>query len=542
VDNQAYAFIYNGSSWSSPEEIDPGNQLFSVSCPTASFCVAVDNWGNVLTYNGSSWSAPDQLSGGGFFSVSCPSTSFCTAMGYNGDVLTYNGTSWSSSDEIDSSGGALSSVSISCASSSFCAVVDGDGNALTYNGSSWSSLDHIDASGSLDSVSCPSASFCAAVDSGSNAFIYNGSSWSSADSIDAGGILSSVSCWAASSCVAVAQLGKAFIYSGSSWSSPKSFDAGDSPSSVSCPSASFCAAVDYEGNALTYNGSSWSSPDEIDPSAGSVVSVSCPTASFCAAVDDAGNIFTYNGSSWSSPDPNPGHDSLLSVSCSAVGFCAAVVGPYVFTYQAVVTLTQASPTSASVADGAGYSGQLTVTNATGSVTYTETSSTDSGDVVVGSTGAITAATSLTPGTYTVSGTDHDTNGDTGTWAFALTVRPAIVTLTQASPTSASVADGAGYSGQLTVTNATGTVSYTETSSTDSGDVVVGSTGAITAATSLTPGTYTVSGTDHDTNGDTGTWSFALTVRPPGWSPGMLIDPPRGDPISIGCGSPGGITS
>ena len=180
---------------------------------------------------------------------------------------------------------------------------------------------------------------------------------------------------------------------------------------------------------------------------------------------------------------------------------------------AVVPLAQGSPTSASVADAAGYSGQLTVTNASGTVTYTENSSADSADVVVDSTGAITAASSLTPATYTVSGADSDTNGDTGTWSFALTVNPAVVPLAQGSPTSASVADAAGYSGQLTVTNASGTVAYTENSSADSADVVVDSTGAITAASSLTPATYTVSGADSDTNGDTGTWSFALTVNP-----------------------------
>ena len=47
--------------------------------------------------------------------------------------------------------------------------------------------------------------------------------------------------------------------------------------------------------------------------------------------------------------------------------------------------------------------------------------------------------------------------------------------------------------------------------------MVTSTGAISAATSLSPGTYSVSGNDSDTNGDTGTWIFALTVmerRPP----------------------------
>jgi hypothetical protein len=92
--------------------------------------------------------------------------------------------------------------------------------------------------------------------------------------------------------------------------------------------------------------------------------------------------------------------------------------------------------------------------------------------------------------------------------------PAIVTLTQGGPTTASVVDGAGYSGQLAVTNGVGTVTYTETSSTDSADVVVSSTGAISAATSLAPGTYSVGGHDADANSDTGTWSFALTARPP----------------------------
>ena len=41
--------------------------------------------------------------------------------------------------------------------------------------------------------------------------------------------------------------------------------------------------------------------------------------------------------------------------------------------------------------------------------------------MVTSTGEISAATSLSPGTYSVSGNDSDTNGDTGRWIFALTV-------------------------------------------------------------------------------------------------------------------------
>ena len=67
-----------------------------------------------------------------------------------------------------------------------------------------------------------------------------------------------------------------------------------------------------------------------------------------------------------------------------------------------------------------------MTNANGSVTYSETASPDSTDVVMTTTGAIGATTSLAPGTYQVSGDDSDLSGDTGTWMFALTVTPRAV--------------------------------------------------------------------------------------------------------------------
>jgi alpha-tubulin suppressor-like RCC1 family protein len=87
-------------------------------------------------------------------------------------------------------------------------------------------------------------------------------------------------------------------------------------------------------------------------------------------------------------------------------------------------------------------------------------------------------------------------------------------LAQGAPTSATVAAGAGYTGQLTVNGASGAVTYAETVSADSTAVMVSSTGVISAAPTLAPGTYTVGGTDSDAVASTGTWSFALTVSPP----------------------------
>ena len=49
VDANGYALSYDGSSWSD-NEVDPASSLYSVDCPTTSFCAAVDLEGNALTY------------------------------------------------------------------------------------------------------------------------------------------------------------------------------------------------------------------------------------------------------------------------------------------------------------------------------------------------------------------------------------------------------------------------------------------------------------------------------------------------------------
>jgi hypothetical protein len=55
VDLAGYAFAYNGTAWSALGDIDPNANaesvlLFSVSCPTAAFCTAVDTNGDALVF------------------------------------------------------------------------------------------------------------------------------------------------------------------------------------------------------------------------------------------------------------------------------------------------------------------------------------------------------------------------------------------------------------------------------------------------------------------------------------------------------------
>jgi hypothetical protein len=300
---------FGSARWSAPMSVD-SVPVVSVSCPSASFCAAVDVNGNTVTFNGSSWSAPASIDGTNVLSsVSCPSASFCAAVDVNGNAVSYNGSSWSAPSSIDS-GHVLSSVS--CPSSSFCVAVDSVGREVTFNGSSWSAPASIDGTNVLSSVSCPSASFCAAVDRNGNAVTFNGSSWGAPTSIDGTHTLSSVSCPSAAFCAAVDVNAYALTYNGSSWSAPIPVVIAELRS-VSCPSVAFCIAVDPR-YALPYDGFVWGYVGifyTID-SAG-LRSVSCPSAAFCAAVDDAGNALIY-----STPPPSPSNTSRPTISGSAV--------------------------------------------------------------------------------------------------------------------------------------------------------------------------------------------------------------------------------
>ena len=214
---------------------------------------------------GGTWSAPTNIDSHSPLSVSCPSASFCVAVDNNGNAIKYNGSPWSAVSDIDT---VQNVSSVSCPSASFCVAVDDSGNALTYNGSSWSSPSAIDRSNGLDSVSCPSTSFCVAVDEKGNALTYNGSAWSAPSAIDG----SSVSCASASFCVAVNGSGSVFTYNGSSWSSPSDINGRSAFLSVSCPSASFCATVAAGGNAFTYTPNDVPTPtvSSVSPNTGSV--------------------------------------------------------------------------------------------------------------------------------------------------------------------------------------------------------------------------------------------------------------------------------
>ena len=265
VDDYGNAYTFNGSTWSAPLEVDPTSavRLTSVSCASVAFCVAADGY-DAYVYDGSTWSGPHQIgtprqgvADGG--AVSCPSASFCMAVDFNGTAVSYNGSSWSPPVALT----AASLSSVSCPSASYCMAVDLAGNAFTFNGSSWSAPQGSGLPTTFGvSASCPTTTFCTAVSwnvdfsTGATtlyAATYNGVAWTTPVVADSNISLdsASVSCASAAFCMA-ADGADAVAYTGSTWGGPVSSPP-DGPQAVSCPSASFCVAIGID-SANTFSG------------------------------------------------------------------------------------------------------------------------------------------------------------------------------------------------------------------------------------------------------------------------------------------------
>jgi len=138
------AAVYDGSSWSRTETIDPENPpgpmgLQAVSCPTSTFCVAVDGAGNALVFDGHSWTKPDAIdpthtSYFGLTSVSCPTTSSCIAIDGLGYAFALTEAHWTPLGLVDPDAASPKIHDlvrrVSCASPKLCVVMSFRGRVV----------------------------------------------------------------------------------------------------------------------------------------------------------------------------------------------------------------------------------------------------------------------------------------------------------------------------------------------------------------------------------------------------------------------------
>jgi hypothetical protein len=304
------------------------NTLDAVSCTSASNCVAVGNYQNSADsyalaehWNGSTWAlqAPVNPSGDTAFflaGVSCPTATYCIAVGVNQPTVAsstvvaevWNGSTWALQSAVSPTLAWLSAVS--CSATNNCEAVGTDSAgtlAEHWNGSAWSTQTVPAAVKGLSAVDCVSATFCEATSGSAEAASWNGSTWS-AQTMQPGTIFA-VACGSASSCEAV---GYSYIdregyslaehWNGSTWADQTiaSPGSGASLDAVSCPSATSCTAAGVyttttgDGNGLTlvdyWNGSTWVQQSTPNPSGtlqeADFQGISCPTTAVCTAVGD----------------------------------------------------------------------------------------------------------------------------------------------------------------------------------------------------------------------------------------------------------------
>lgn len=297
-----------GSSWQTFETPtpagaldDPNATLQSISCGSATSCVAVGSYtdtanvtrGYLLTWNGGSWmpaqaAVPANAAANGqvgLSAVNCPSATKCVAVGYYTDssnheqglLLTWSGGSWTAAEVplpagADAANGAYLTT-VACSATPVCSAfgtfTDSSSNnhliAVTGFGSSWTPAEVPlpgNASGSVRVVSaaCPSASWCV----GTGA--YNDSSNVSHGLLVTG--------------------------SGTSWTAGQAPSPGGGSTNVSgvaCPTSSDCEAVgtySSDGLLLRYDGVSWTASQAPLPDStafGSVSAVACPAVTACFA-------------------------------------------------------------------------------------------------------------------------------------------------------------------------------------------------------------------------------------------------------------------
>jgi hypothetical protein len=275
--------VASGSlTWSSPTLIDqlPNHgapiPLTSISCPSASLCVAADDFGNVLTATAGkpgvlSWQSAPVDAGSLINSVSCQSASLCFAVDNHGNFLwsqdpTGGVAAWHSRN-ID---GTNELLSVACPSLVLCVASDHQLNVLSsvdpFGASPWQSISLVEdvtddpLYNSVVSLWCQSAFLCVAAQAGAGSIWSTTqptgptAAWQLAPNVMLG--MTSMSCNAQGLCLAAG-------------------DGGQLASSVS-PAGGLSA---------------W---HVIGPVLGPITAVACILPSFCVAADKTGAIATSN--------------------------------------------------------------------------------------------------------------------------------------------------------------------------------------------------------------------------------------------------------
>jgi photosystem II stability/assembly factor-like uncharacterized protein len=318
----------------------------AVTCPAASLCVAVGGdsslSGIVATSSndGSTWSSSSAPTGlPELKSVSCSSASNCVAVGRGVAISSSDGGATWSAHAIPTVNTAL--LGVSCPSGTGTCVAVGvipndggplNGAIITSNdsGVTWSVPSTKFTLGALGGVSCASGSYCVAV--GAQILVTNdgGQTWIQEFVSGGTSVLRTVSCGSSTTCVAIGANPMGATHNSEPGVEIQSTDGGTSWSDVSlpagswlvnalaCPIASDCVLSGPSSNATgtpawtsSDGGSTWSA-SALPSAVSAVSSISCVTATSCVYVGLAGTSPTSGSNASSSGWSNAPIASVFS--------------------------------------------------------------------------------------------------------------------------------------------------------------------------------------------------------------------------------------
>ena len=278
----SFAAHWNGLSWTSEPLSGPegrSNSVYNVSCRSSTECMAVGEYEAPGTtyaqsfaalWNGTAWTTmtgmplPAEAKGSRLRSVSCVSATFCIAVGeyfksgkFLGYAVEWNGSSWSLLNVSSPEAKYSPLTSVSCTATTFCIAAGDYGNYQMleeWNGSEWK-IKIPFGEGELRGVSCTSATACTAVGPVTIAR-WNGTEWVKQTPAYKM-IFEAVACSSATACIAVGTsseqspnfLAAAETWNGAEWhTDPTSSPEGTYTSalnSVSCANGTCIASGFY---------------------------------------------------------------------------------------------------------------------------------------------------------------------------------------------------------------------------------------------------------------------------------------------------------
>jgi hypothetical protein len=251
VGDSGEAVVQDGDSQyeTRPESVPT---LTAISCaPGTRFCMAADDQGGVVAWRDGQFGPVDNIDDDfELQSVSCPTATFCMAIDREDATFKYANDSWAKLPLSNKPAvGVYANLNrVACASPTFCVALTGATNGMryaTWNGTAWTDNTSkvLGETSNPKSLSCTAQTFCLATTSSGNADRFNGTSWTVTP-------VSNTQLWAGcagTTCRAIDQNVRGYsTTNGTDWTGPTDLTGSTSfslPSAVTCVASDLCVAT-----------------------------------------------------------------------------------------------------------------------------------------------------------------------------------------------------------------------------------------------------------------------------------------------------------